>query len=60
MYHRIAAGWVGLLVALSGGPLHAQTWNDARTRALVERATARRAEQLADTGLRDLRAVADG
>ena len=37
-----------------------QSWNDARARALVERATARRTQQLADTGLRDYRAVAHG
>lgn len=38
----------------------AQEWNDARTRALVERATERRAQQLADTGLVDYRATARG
>ena len=38
----------------------AQTWNDARTLALVEGATRRRAEQLADTGLTDYRATAHG
>lgn len=38
----------------------AQTWNDARSRALVELATARRAEQLADTALLDYRADAHG
>ena len=43
--------------AQSGG---ATGWNDARTRALVERATRRRAEQLADTGLVDYRANATG
>jgi hypothetical protein len=37
-----------------------QTWNDARTRALVERATERRALQLADTGLVDYKATAHG
>ncbi|MEJ7809065.1 MAG: hypothetical protein WKG32_01485 [Gemmatimonadaceae bacterium] len=35
-------------------------WNDGRSRALVERATVRRAEQLADTSLRDYRATAHG
>ena len=35
-------------------------WNDARTIALVRRATALRAMQLADTGLRDYRATAHG
>jgi len=38
----------------------AQTWNDQRTLALVDRATARRAEQLADTGLTDYQATAHG
>ena len=39
----------------------AQTaWNDARTRALVERATERRARQLADTALVDYKAMAHG
>jgi hypothetical protein len=45
------------LGAQSGG---AASWNDARARALVERATRRRAEQLADTGLVDYRANATG
>ena len=35
-------------------------WNDARTLALVARATERRAEQLADTALRDYAATARG
>lgn len=35
-------------------------WNDARSLALVRRATERRAVQLADTGLRDYRATARG
>jgi hypothetical protein len=38
----------------------AQTWNDSRSRALVERATLRRAQQLADTGLTDYQATAHG
>jgi hypothetical protein len=38
----------------------AQTWNDPRSRSLVEGATQRRAEQLADTALRDYQAVAHG
>ena len=37
-----------------------QTWNDARTTALVERATERRASQLADTALVDYKATAHG
>jgi len=49
----------GLVVALAQ-PANAQQWNDARSRTLVEQATARRAQQLADTGLRDYKAVAHG
>ena len=42
-------------------PLEAQeTWNDARSLELVRAATARRAVQLADTGLRDYTARATG
>src|SRR6266576_701145 len=37
-----------------------QTWNDPRTRELVEHATARRASQLADTALVDYKATAHG
>ena len=37
-----------------------QTWNDPRSRALVERATDRRAQQLADTALVDYKATAHG
>lgn len=37
-----------------------QTWNDSRTRALVEHATERRTRQLADTGLVDYKATAHG
>jgi len=47
-------------LALSPSAAAAQTWNDARTRALVERATARRAAQLADTALVDYQAAAHG
>src|SRR4051812_2894251 len=59
MYHRIAGACAALLI-VSGRPSAAQSWNDARSRALVERAAARRVQQLADTGLRDYRAVAHG
>jgi hypothetical protein len=38
----------------------AQQWNDVRVRDLVQRATDRRAQQLADTGLRDYHATAHG
>ena len=48
------------VVALTPSAAAAQTWNDARTRALVERATARRAAQLADTALVDYQAAAHG
>ncbi len=48
------------LVALAPQRAGAQEWNDARTRTLVERATARRAQQLADTGLKDYKAIAHG
>ncbi len=62
--HRLlaaAAAACGLsLVALAPVAASAQDWNDARSRALVERATARRAQQLADTGLKDFKAVAHG
>ena len=63
MHRLFAAAWAacGLwLVALAPNAASAQEWNDARTRALVERATARRAQQLADTGLKDYKAVAHG
>ena len=38
----------------------AQEWNDARTRALVEQATERRARQIADTALATYHAAAHG
>lgn len=41
-------------------PSGAQRWNDTQVRSLVERATALRAMQLADTALRDYRAEAHG
>ncbi len=48
------------LSALIPATAAAQTWNDPRTLALVSRATERRAQQLADTGLVDYRASARG
>jgi hypothetical protein len=54
-----AACWLFVLVCLARAA-DAQTWNDPRSRALVERATARRAQQLADTGLADYQATAHG
>ena len=47
-----------LAAAARGAP--AQSWNDARTRALVERATARRAAQIADPALASYTATANG
>lgn len=41
-------------------PLSAQNWDDARVRELVSRATLRRAQQLADSGLIDYSAKARG
>jgi hypothetical protein len=51
-----------LLVMMLVRPVRAgaQTWNDPRSRSLVEGATQRRAQQLADTALRDWQAVAHG
>ncbi|MGI9139859.1 MAG: hypothetical protein ACR2GJ_01985 [Gemmatimonadaceae bacterium] len=49
-----------IAVACAADPAGAQGWNDTRTRALVERATALRAMQIADTALRDYRAQARG
>ena len=48
------------MLALASSAASAQTWNDARTRALVEQATARRAAQLADSALVDYQAAAHG
>ena len=60
---RAACGCVLLVTLVSGAyptVARAQTWNDSTTTALVKRATARRAEQLADTGLVDYQATAHG
>src|SRR5438046_8185855 len=43
-----------------GQKLRGQAWNDPRTLALVQRATERRARQVADTALVDYRATAHG
>ena len=59
---RIAAASAAacaMVGALADGAA-AQEWNDARTRALVERATERRAQLLADTALVDYSAQAHG
>ena len=61
--HRLlvaALAACGVVVTLAPRPAYAQQWNDQRTRTLVEQATYRRAQQLADTGLRDYKAVAHG
>src|SRR4029079_4294137 len=47
-----------VLTASSAGAQ--QAWNDARTTALVERATERRASQLADTALAEYKTTAHG
>jgi hypothetical protein len=54
-----AACWL-LVVTVVVRSAGAQTWNDPRSRAIVEGATQRRAEQLADTALRDYQATAHG
>ncbi|MEO8194309.1 MAG: hypothetical protein ABI681_10710 [Gemmatimonadales bacterium] len=43
-----------------GRTLRAQEWNDSRTRDLVERATERRARQIADTALASYQAAGHG
>ena len=55
---RVFIAFLALIAARQA--LAQQTWNDARTRALVERATERRAKQLADTALVDYKAAAHG
>jgi len=54
-----AACWVAVLCVFAQS-VSAQSWNDDRARELVERATTRRAQQLADTALRDYHATAHG
>lgn len=58
MWHRALLAF--LLVAAAGHRAEGQVWNDPRTRDLVERATARRLSQLADSTLIDTRATAHG
>ena len=48
------------LIAIANKLSAQQTWNDQRTMALVQRATERRANQLADTALVDYKATAHG
>jgi hypothetical protein len=49
-----------ILVASVPRTMQAQVWNDARSRALVEQATERRARQIADTALASYKAAAHG
>jgi hypothetical protein len=49
-----------LFTAGAPAAARAQQWNDERTMALVDRAIARRAAQLADTGLANFHATAHG
>src|SRR6266516_3803061 len=52
---------LALAMIVAAGRLSAQqTWNDPRSRSLVEHATERRASQLADTALVDYKATAHG
>jgi hypothetical protein len=59
-----ALGLAGAFVGIGSRPVAAQEgpdrWNDARARALVALAIARRSRQLADTGLTDYKASAHG
>jgi hypothetical protein len=56
---RRAACWL-FVVGMSARSVSAQQWNDSLSLELVKRATARRTQQLADTGLADYRATAHG
>src|SRR5256885_6484748 len=56
---RPIVGAIAMILAATRATAQ-QTWNDARTTALVERATERRASQLADTALVDYKATAHG
>ena len=57
---RLAAAAVVLWLASGAAMADAQGWNDARTRALVERAATRRAAEIADSALADYHATAHG
>lgn len=50
----------GISQVASAPRLFGQTWNDPRSRALVEQATQRRASQIADTALATYKAAAHG
>jgi hypothetical protein len=64
MSRVLAAALAACCIVGAAGRAGAQAavpaWNDARTASLVDSAIARRARQLADTGLRDWRATAHG
>jgi hypothetical protein len=59
-FRTVLAAVSAVLMPAVAVPAAAQEWNDARTMALVTRATERRARQLADTGLTDYTATALG
>lgn len=48
------------LLVLAAGAAGAQQWNDPRALSLAQQATARRVQQLADSGLTDYQATAHG
>ena len=59
--HRALFSIIGALWAVTVvSPVAAQSWNDSAAVALAKRATARRTQVGADTGLRDYRARAHG
>src|SRR5438128_12694754 len=57
---RVSIRTLALIIVAASKVDAQQTWNDPRTRALVEHATERRALQLADTALVDYKATAHG
>ena len=57
---RVSIRTLALIIVAASKVDAQQTWNDPRTRALVEHATERRASQLADTALVDYKATAHG
>ncbi|HTD62861.1 MAG TPA: hypothetical protein VK679_19540, partial [Gemmatimonadaceae bacterium] len=59
MFNKGLAACAIMSLSLAG-VVEAQVWNSAEARALVERATALRTRQLADTGLVDYHATAHG
>jgi hypothetical protein len=60
MHRLFIAAWAACALVAFTPSVRAQSWNDPRSREVVERATTRRAQQLADTGLKDYKAVAHG